>query len=338
MSDIAPLLAARIAADGPLRLDAWMQACNAHYYATCDALGTDFTTAPEISQLFGEMIGGWIGDLWQRAMGPNPLLNTPLTLVELGPGRGTLLADALRVLARLPGFAANTSLALLETSSTLRTIQARTLSGWAPVWHESVDTLPTTTPLIVIANEFFDALPIRQYLGHGLERAVTHSAAGFSATTMDGGEQTAHERSETSETIIASLAKRIAVQGGAALIIDYGQAETPISTLQAIHAGQAADPYANPGKTDLTAHVDFTRLLAAAGPLKIHGPIAQGQFLAALGIHSRAAALSRGKSHADAAIITAGLARLTAPAQMGALFKAVALTSPDWPVPAGFDQ
>lgn len=338
MTDLASVLAARIAAEGPLRLDAWMAACNSHYYAARDPLGTDFTTAPEVSQMFGEMIGGWIGDLWHRAIGHDPLRLRPLTLVELGPGRGTLMADALRVLARLPGFLASTSLALVETSPTLRAAQARTLAGYAPVWHDSIDTLPTNTPLIIIANEFFDALPIRQFLGHGLERAVTHSPAGFAATTLACASTEPHERGEASEALIASLAARLQARGGAALIIDYGAAQTPINTLQAIHAGQPADPYASPGDADLTAHVDFARLAAAAQPLNVHGPVPQGQFLAALGIHSRAAALSRGKPVADAAKVTAGLARLTAPAQMGSLFKAMALTAPQWPTPAGFDQ
>jgi SAM-dependent MidA family methyltransferase len=338
LNDLAATLAARIANDGPLRLDDWMAACSSYYYASRDPLGADFTTAPEVSQLFGEMIGGWIGDLWHRAIGNSPLLNSHLTLVELGPGRGTLMADALRVLSRLPGFAATTNLAFVETSPTLRAAQARTLSGWSPVWHDSIDTVPTNTPLIVIANEFFDALPIRQHLGHGLERAVTHGPAGFSATTLACAETDPHERSHASEAMLASLAARLHAQGGAALLIDYGAAETPINTLQAIRSGQPADPFATPGEADLTAHVDFARLAGAAHPLKVHGSVPQGQFLAALGIHSRAAALTRGKPVADAAKINAGLARLTAPAQMGALFKAMALTSPDWPTPAGFDQ
>lgn len=348
MTDLAAALAARIDAEGPLRLDDWMAACNSHYYATRDPLGSDFTTAPEVSQLFGEMIGGWIGDLWYRAIGHDPLRLRPLTLVELGPGRGTLMADALRVLSRIPGFAASASLALVETSPTLRALQARTLAGWSPVWHESIDQLPSNTPLIIIANEFFDALPIRQFLGHGLERAVSHGPAGFAATTLpcpkaDLSETEPHERSEAGEALLARLAARLQAQGGAALIIDYGAAEAPINTLQALRGGQPADPYATPGEADLTAHVDFARLAAAAQaaaaqPLTMHGPAPQGRFLAALGIHSRAAALTRGKPIADAAKVTAGLARLTAPAQMGALFKAMALTAPEWPTPAGFDQ
>lgn len=338
MSELADSLAARIAAEGPLRLDHWMAACNAHYYATRDPLGRDFTTAPEVSQLFGEMIGGWIGDLWHRAIGHNPLLLKPVTLVELGPGRGTLLADALRVLARLPGFTSQCRLALVETSPVLRAAQARALAGWAPSWHDSPDTLPCDTPLLIIANEFFDALPIRQFLGHGLERAVGHGPQGFAATTLPTPETEPHERSEAAEAMVTALAARLQAQGGAALVIDYGATEAPINTLQALRGGQPADPYADPGEADLTAHVDFARLADVAVPLTVHGPVPQGRFLAALGIHSRAAALSRGKPSDIAASINAGLARLTAPAQMGALFKAMALTAPGWPIPAGFDQ
>ncbi|WP_243453538.1 SAM-dependent methyltransferase, partial [Polymorphobacter multimanifer] len=171
MTELADALAARIASDGPLRLDAWMAACNSHYYAAQDPLGRDFTPAPEVSQLFGEMLGRWIGDLWLRAGQP------PLTLVELGPGRGTLMADALRLLARIPGF--TPSLALVEPSPTLRAVQATTLAQHPPEWHDDLSTLPTDTALIVIANEFFDALPIRQHLGQGQERAVGHNGERF---------------------------------------------------------------------------------------------------------------------------------------------------------------
>ncbi|MBB6226939.1 NADH dehydrogenase [ubiquinone] 1 alpha subcomplex assembly factor 7 [Polymorphobacter multimanifer] len=328
MTELADALAARIASDGPLRLDAWMAACNSHYYAAQDPLGRDFTTAPEVSQLFGEMIGGWIGDLWLRAGQP------PLTLVELGPGRGTLMADALRLLARIPGF--TPSLALVETSPTLRAVQATTLAQHPPEWHDDLSTLPTDTALIVIANEFFDALPIRQHLGQGQERAVGHNGERFLAATLPSPETTSQERNETGEALIATLAARLRAQGGAALIIDYGQSETAADTLQAIRAGTPHDPFSSPGEADLTAHVAFSALQHAAN-LPSHGPIPQGRFLAALGIHSRAAALSRGKPIAEAAKIAAGLARLTAPAQMGALFKAMALTSPGWPTPAGFD-
>ncbi len=306
-----------------------MAACNAHFYATRDPLGHDFTTAPEVSQLFGEMIGGWIGDLWQRAGQP------PVTLVELGPGRGTLMADAMRLLARLPGFTPN--LALVETSPTLRAVQQMTLAACHPVWHDSIETLPTDTALIVIANEFFDALPIRQYLGGGLERAVRLSPDGFAPATIPATEQNPHECSHTGEALMAQLARRISAQGGAALVIDYGQSERAKDTLQALQKGAAVSPFSSPGEADLTAHVNFASLAAASG-LPSHGPVPQARFLAALGIHSRAAALARHKSTADAARIAAGLARLTSPALMGALFKAMAIAAPHWPMPAGFDS
>jgi NADH dehydrogenase [ubiquinone] 1 alpha subcomplex assembly factor 7 len=328
---LAATLAARIETDGPLRLDGWMAACNAAYYGGEDPLGRDFTTAPEISQMFGEMIGGWVGDLWLRAQKP------AFHLVELGPGHGTLLADALRVLGRLPGLADAMQLHLVETSLPLRTIQRARLSSWPAQWHERVDQLPGDRPLIVIANEFFDALPIRQRRDgrelfvdsdSGLFRPVWQASPGDDA-----------EWSEAGLAIAGHMAGRIAAQGGAALIIDYGYAAAPAGvpdTLQAVRDGQRVSPFFHPGEHDLTAHVDFAAIARQARSLAIHGPLAQGAFLSALGLSARAEALKAGKSHGDAATITAAQLRLTAPQQMGAIFQALAFTAPHWPAPAGF--
>lgn len=332
---LAATLREAIAANGPLRLDAWMAACNAAYYAGQDPLGRDFTTAPEISQMFGEMIGGWIGDLWLRAGAP------AITLVELGPGRGTLLADALRVLCGLPGFAQAVQLALVETSPALRAAQTARLAPWStrlPMhWFDSADQLPPGRPLIVIANEFFDALPIRQRRG-GHECHVGWADGQFAPLWLPARGPDA-EWSEAAAAITAQLSAQIAVQGGAALIVDYGyEAGGGGDTLQALRGGQPVSPFAAPGDHDLTAHVDFAVLADAAFAhgLARHGPAAQGAFLAALGIGARAAALAAGKSGAQAATITAALVRLTAPQQMGAIFRAMALTAPGWPAPAGF--
>ena len=331
---IAQQLAARIAAEGPLRLDRWMAACNAAYYAGDDPLGRDFTTAPEISQMFGEMIGACVGDLWLRAGKPN------VHLVELGPGHGTLMADALRVLARLPDARAAFSLHLVETSPPLRSLQRSRLSGWPAQWHERVDQLPDDRPLIIIANEFFDALPIRQRRNgrelfvdwrEGLFAPVWHPSPGPDA-----------EWSEDALAICGHLAARLAGQGGAMLAIDYGHGGAPADsapdTLQAVHRGERVSPFLHPGEHDLTAHVDFAALaqVAATRGLAVHGPVAQGAFLGALGIAARAEALKAGKDSATAASITAALLRLTAPQQMGAIFQAMALTARHWPAPAGF--
>ncbi len=321
---IAADLRARILAGGPLRLDHWMAACNAAYYAGLNPLGRDFTTAPEISQMFGEIIGGWIGDLWLRAGSP------PLRLVELGPGRGTLMADALRVLARLPGFDA--PLALVETSPAMRAAQAQRLTA---KWYDRLDDVPDDRAVIIIANEFFDALPVRQVTADG-EQAVTVAGNGFAATTIPA-DHPPGERCEAGEAIAAAIAARLRHRGGAALIIDYGHAGAATQdSLQALRNHAPADPFAAPGDCDLTAHVDFSALSNAALGVAIAGPIPQGVWLARLGIEARAAALST-RNRPDAAAIAAALVRLTAPLQMGGLFKVMACTAPNWPAPAGFD-
>jgi len=339
LNALAAQLAALIKAEGPLRLDHWMAACNAHYYATRDPLGQggDFITAPEISQLFGEMLGGWLGDIWERAGRPSPV-----RLVELGPGRGTLMADAARVLARVPGFAAACRLSLVETSPVLAARQRAQLDGlWGATWVNSFGDVPDDAPLLVVANEFFDALPLRQPLGAGQERAVSCDETGFIATSIPASiaatEAPQSEWSPASEALVAEIASRLAAQGGAALFIDYGHdGQASGDTLQALSRHAAASPFSNPGEHDLTAHVDFGRLKAAAGSVVTpHGPIPQGAFLAALGIEARADQLRRAQPAAAAALM-AGLTRLTAAGQMGLLFKAMALTASDWPQPAGF--
>lgn len=331
MTDLTAALRARIAADGPLRLDDWMAACNTRYYATRDPFGAagDFTTAPEVSQMFGEMVGGWIADIWLRAGSP------ALRLVELGPGRGTLMADAMRVCTRQPGFADRVALALVETSPVLRRAQAERL---AATWHDTLDTVPDDRPVIIIANEFFDALPVRQGLGGDRERGVTTTATGFAPTAIAAPGLPAGETGEAGTALAGHIGERICRRGGAALIIDYGYAAGPApDTLQALRHHGAADPFADPGEADLTTHVDFAALAAAAGEARAWGPLPQGVWLARLGIEARAAALSARAPRPDAAAIAAALVRLTAPTQMGVLFKAMALTAPQWPVPAGFD-
>ena len=342
---LAETLRARIAAEGPLRLDAWMAACNAAYYGGEDPLGRDFTTAPEISQMFGEMIGGWIGDLWLRAGKPM------LDLVELGPGHGTLMADALRLLGRLPGFIEGASLHMVETSLALRSVQRARLAGWAAQWHGRVDQLPTARPLIIVANEFFDALPVRQRRG-GNELHVDLDAGLFVPAWLPaaGPPQTPDaEWGEAAHAVLGHMAGRIAAQGGAMLIVDYGYggrsssgeaaAAPPVfDTLQAVYRGERVSPFLDPGTHDLTAHVDFGALAAIAHGrgLAVHGPVAQGALLGDLGIAARAEALKQKKPAHEAGAVTAALLRLTAPQQMGSIFRAMAVTAPSWPVPAGF--
>jgi NADH dehydrogenase [ubiquinone] 1 alpha subcomplex assembly factor 7 len=316
-------LRARIAAEGPVSVADYMAEANAHYYATRDPFGADgdFVTAPEISQMFGELIGVWLGDLWQRAGRP-----AAARYVELGPGRGTLAADALRAM-RGAGLAPPVE--LVETSPALRAAQAEQLSAR---WHDDLSSLPESGPLLAVANEFFDALPVRQFAGTRELRV----GLGDGRFERDGAVET--ESSPLSLAIAADLAGRLARQGGAALILDYGH-ERPGTgdTLQAVSGHAFADPFEAPGSRDLTAHVDFHALAAAARGQGVHvfGPVGQGAWLGAMGIKLRAASLAKAAPE-RAGEIAAARERLTAPDQMGRLFKAMALVAPGWPEPAGF--
>ncbi|WP_374130473.1 class I SAM-dependent methyltransferase [Sphingomonas sp. 28-62-20] len=335
----APLperLARAITLAGPISLAQYMGAANAHYYATRDPLGRDFTTAPEISQMFGELIGLWLADLWDRAGRP------PAAYVELGPGRGTLAADALRAMAKAGLVPA---VHFVETSPTLRSAQAERVPG--AIWHDDTTTLPGDIALLVIANEFFDALPIRQLVRGGdgwHERLVACQDTLFlpiagkqvpdailPPALRDAAPGSVIETSPASVAVMRGLAGRIARQGGAMLTIDYGYQGPAIGdTLQAMRAGAYANPFEAPGENDLTAHVDFATLCAAAKAegAASFGPVDQGALLIALGIDARAAVLG-GSVRADRD-------RLVAPDQMGSLFKAIAITAADWPQPAGF--
>jgi NADH dehydrogenase [ubiquinone] 1 alpha subcomplex assembly factor 7 len=304
-----------------------MDACNAHYYATRDPLGSagDFTTAPEISQMFGELVGAALADCWARAGAP-----ANARFVELGPGRGTLAADALRVLAR-SGLAARVH--LVETSPMLRAAQAKRVPG--AQWHDTLDSLPTDAPLMLVANEFLDALPIRQHIA-GAERHVIleHDTLAFDRD----GQVT--ETSPARDAVVADLAARLVAQGGAALFIDYGAADWgPGDTLQAVRRHAFAGVLDQPGEQDLTSHVDFARVatIARQAGCAVAGPEDQGVWLERLGITARAAALAAA-SPARAPEIEAARARLCRPDQMGSLFKVFALHAPAWPTPAGLRQ
>jgi SAM-dependent MidA family methyltransferase len=316
-------LRARIAAEGPISVRDYMADANAHYYATRDPFGAegDFVTAPEISQMFGELIGVWLADLWQRAGKP-----AAARYVELGPGRGTLAEDALRAM-RGAGLAPPVE--LVETSPVLRDAQAERVPAR---WHENISTLPESGPLLVVANEFFDALPVSQFEGDR-ELRVTLESGRF---VRDGAVET--EVCALALQITSAVAQRLVRQGGAALIIDYGH-DRPGSgdTFQAMSGHASADPFEAPGTRDLTAHVDFHALAAAAraGGVHVFGPVGQGNWLEAMGIKLRAAALAKAVPE-RAAEIAADRERLTSPEQMGRLFKAMALIAPGWPEPAGF--
>jgi SAM-dependent MidA family methyltransferase len=315
----------RIAAEGPIAVEAFMEACNAYYYATRDPLGArgDFTTAPEISQMFGEMIGAALADCWKRAGARRDAI-----YAELGPGRGTLAGDALRVL-RSAGFPGEVH--FVETSPVLRKAQAQAVPG--AHFHDAIAELPER-PLLLVANEFLDALPVRQFVD-GIERRVLVAGGGL-AFDRDGE---IVEDSPARDEAVKAIAQRLAAQGGAALLIDYGHSATaPGDTLQAVRSHAYAPVLNSPGEQDLTAHVDFQAVGRAAREAGAAATrvVAQGEWLTRLGIQARAEALA--KSNPDRAqALAAAAERLTGRDQMGGLFKVIAIHSPDWPAPAGFE-
>lgn len=338
-------LARAITLGGPIPVSQFMAAANAHYYATRDPLGAagDFTTAPEISQMFGEVIGLWMADLWDRA--GRPLVH----YVELGPGRGTLAVDALRAMAKA---GLKPKAHFVETSPSLRAAQASQLPD--AVFHDDVTTLPADAPLLIIANEFFDALPIHQLVRGAegwFERLVACQDTLFlpirgkqvpddivPEQLRDAAAGSIIETSPASIAVARALAKRIAAQGGTALIIDYGYSGPALGeTLQAVKDHAFANPFDNPGERDLSAHVDLTTLaaIAALADVRVSGPVPQGPFLQMLSIGARAAALSAAQPE-RAGEIEAALVRLTHKDAMGALFKAMAFSALHWPEPVGF--
>ena len=340
-------LAAIIAADGPISIADYMRHCLADpqhgYYATRDPLGAagDFVTAPEISQMFGELIGAWLVHAWRAAGAPVPAI-----LAEAGPGRGTLMADILRAASIDPAFVNAISVHLVETSPALRDKQKAMLSGLsgvkAPVtWHERIEDVPEG-PLFFIANEFFDALPIRQYIrtgGQWRERVVGLGDTGNLALGLgpgrldrpikDAPEGAIVEIRPAATAIMDIIAGRIAASGGAALIIDYGYGQAAFGdTFQAVRNHAFADPLTEPGEADLTAHVDFAALARSArkAGAAAHGPMDQGAFLLATGLLERAARLGAGKDAQTRDAISEAVERLAGPDAMGALFKVLAVT------------
>ncbi|MCE8526323.1 SAM-dependent methyltransferase [Ruegeria pomeroyi] len=349
------LLLERIAQQGPISLADYMAECLLHpeygYYTTRDPLGAagDFTTAPEISQMFGELIGLALAQAWIDQGRP-----APFTLAELGPGRGTLMSDALRATRAVPGFHAAARLWLVEASPVLRATQTQTLAGYAPQWCDTVGALPAQ-PLFLIANEFFDALPVRQFLRAGAgwrERLVGARDGvlhwGLGAETPQPA--LAHRLEDTREgdlvelcpaatPIITELASRIAAHGGGALIVDYGDWRSVGDTVQALRGHASADPLADPGQADLTAHVDFEQLAVAARAAGCaHSRLtAQGVFLERLGIAQRAQALARTADETILNQLVAAHRRLTHPQEMGNLFKVLGLYPADATSPPGLE-
>ncbi len=324
----------------PERLDAFMARANAAYYADRDPY-VDFTTSPEISQAFGEVLGAWAAVCWTLLGRPDPVI-----LAEAGPGRGTLMADALRAVTRVaPDFRAALRVHLIETSPRLRRIQKERLDGVYASWHDRLDTLPGA-PLLLLANEFLDALPIRQFVRRGdgwTERfvgpdGIIEQPAG--PLNRDAAEGEIVEICEPARAIAGELAARFVRHRGMALFLDYGPAESAAGdSLQALREGRAADPLAEAGSADLTAHVDFADFarIARAGGAAVHGPLAQGMFLARLGLFQRTDRLAQSLPPARASALIESARRLAEPDRMGRLFKALAVCHPNAPVPPGFE-
>jgi len=363
-------------------LDAFMARANAAYYANHDPFA-DFTTSPEITQVFGEVLGLWAAVTWEAMGRPDPVL-----LVECGPGRGTLMADALRAVAQAaPGFRTALRVHLVETSPRLRAAQAAVLPEEV-AWHDDLASVPSG-PMLLLANEFLDALPIRQFVrrdGAWMERFVSdrsfveapvkdgtfllplppgegwgegvltaeRGATGAPGTQplfsyartdppphpnpLPEGEGAVCELCEPARNIAANVATRVTRNGGAALFLDYGPEQSaPGDSLQALQDGKPANPLTAPGEADLTAHVDFAALARAASGARVHGPVAQGLFLARLGLFQRSGRLARTQPPAKAASLMQAAQRLAEPDRMGRLFKALCIAHPDLPVPAGFE-
>ena len=345
MTPLQSLIQAEIETSGPITVSRYMQLCLAHpvhgYYMKADPLGSvgDFTTAPEISQLFGELIGAWLVDVWRQLGQPDPCM-----LIELGPGRGTLMADIMRV-ARLDGaFTAAMSVHLVETSPALRSRQIMTLSklGIAPTHHDDVGSL-LNGPALWIANEFFDALPANQWvhtdkgwnarkIGFGTQNQL---AFGVDPTPLPAPKQTPEvpygtiiEHSPAQDNVMQTIVEHVARHDGAGLIIDYGALKSGVGdTLQAVKSHKPTDPLDSPGEADLTTHVDFAHLARIASQSCTVGVGEQGSFLLALGLLERAGRLGADVSEQDQQTISLAVERLAGDTAMGKLFKVMGFAS-----------
>ncbi len=354
MSALKQRIAEIISRDGPMPVSLYMLIClhdpRDGYYATRAGFNRDFTTAPETSQVFGELIGLWAAQEW-LARSSNGAQPPKLNLIELGPGRGTMMRDMLRVARSVPDFMTALDVTLVEASPLLRAAQAETLAGHTIRHVDSFDDAPEG-PAIIVGNEFLDCLPIRQFVrreGRWHERQAGVNRDGGLVfglgppADLPPGLSPAGDEAEFApalETLVDQLVRRFAKYPGRALLIDYGPTEgAPGDSLRAYRDGQQIDPLAEPGASDLTADVDFGRLrrLAEAAGLSVHGPVSQGPFLTALGARERQAALVTANP-ARATDIAQMIDTLVSPDQMGERFKLISIGSPGLGAPAGFAE
>ncbi len=349
MSELLQRLQRAIRHDGPMSVAAYMAMClhdREHgYYATRPGLGRDFTTAPEVSQVFGELLGAWVVHEW-RAMG-SP---SPFHLLELGPGRGVMMRDMLRAAASAPDFMTAMQLGLVEASAELSAAQVETLGGFDPKHYPSLDKTPDG-PAIIVGNEFLDCLPIRQFVVDGekwRERQVgldenEELAFGLGPQVeplLTVSDCEGVEVAAGLDAVVALLAERFNQQDGRALFIDYGPGEGhPADTLRAFREGRQVDPLAAPGVCDMTADVDFGELARSAreAGLRVGGPVTQGAFLLALGAAQRAEQLARANPERAGEVIGA-VEKLVSPDDMGERFKVICLTPAGTGAPAGLTQ
>jgi NADH dehydrogenase [ubiquinone] 1 alpha subcomplex assembly factor 7 len=355
VTPLARLLLRRIALTGPITLAEFMAEALGHplhgYYQRRDPLGRagDFITAPEVSQMFGELVGLWCVEVWHEMGCPEPC-----HMVELGPGRGTLMADALRAARVRPAFGAAIRLHLVETSPYLRERQAQALPAHHPQWHASLAEVPEG-PLLLVANEFFDALPVHEFElraegwrervvacdGEKLAFAWAEPGPSFALLTDRQRRGAKAEVSPVALSLAGDIGRRLARAVGAALIIDYGPSQTlPGESLQAVRRHEPVDPLSDIGEADLSAHVDFAGLARAAeeAGAVAHGPLAQGEFLLRLGLGARAESLLARATPAQARDIDSARRRLLDSREMGTLFKALALVAPGLDPPPGFAE
>lgn len=339
------LIGQEIHENGPLSQSRFMELALQHptygYYRSQEAVGRDFTTSPEISQVFGELIGAWAIDYYLKLKQPKSV-----SLIELGPGKGTMMSDFLRIANMSESFSEAVSVTLVEMNPLLKEAQRQAIQS-PTTWVERFEDVPhTSSPLIIIANEFFDALPTNCYIRrdnvlYEKRVAIKEGKLAFTPIMLEESQGPDHIREESpaASSLIHEICARLLKQMGVFLCIDYGYEKGGGESLQALFEGELSDPLINVGKSDLTCHVNFGRLkeIALSQGLGVLGPLPQGQFLKAIGIDTRIEMLKR-ENPSQKANLDVAVTRLIHPQQMGTLFKVMAIFSPPTIIPAGFEQ